>query len=822
MGVQEVSGSKKMRDKAGQEIKQRKQRAKYWVAMTAMGALVAYSPVSTAARVLYAQDTRELAQAASRQQPIAGRRATQEFSIPRGPLSGVLAEFETLTGIRATLAREGIGDVESPGVSGNFTPDEALQRLLDGTGVVSSFTAADAVLLDLRGRDEQVMVTAEMPTMPLSSPKYTEPLRDVPQTITVIPKAVIEQQGATTLRDVLRNVPSLTVAAGEGGTPAGDNLTLRGFSARNDIFVDGVRDLGPQSRDPFNLEAVEVVSGPGSSFTGRGSTGGTINMVSKAPGTAPVYAGSVQLGTDHTKRVTGDVNVPLDGLGRGASFRLNALYHDSEVAGRNVVNYERWGLAPSLAFGLGTPTRATLSYFKLEQNNLSDYGIPWVPATNNALAAYRDKPAPVPRETFYGFRARDQEKMGSDLATVKVEHDFSDSLTLRTQVRFGDSTRDSIATPPRFANNNSTAINREMRSWITDDTVWDNQTDVKADFRTGSIEHALVSGLSLTREGNIRKTRTAPNSPTTLLNPNPDDVYTGVITTGPIVGDVTGDSLAVYGFDTAKLSPRWELTGGLRWEYFGVYGTSTTGAPVRRVDRMTSGRTALVFKPKANGSVYFSYGTSLNPSLEGLSYGAANTSIEPEKTYSVEAGSKWGLFQDRLLLSGAIFQTEKTNARTPGIDPGDPPQVLDGRQRVRGFELSATGNVTRRLGLFATYDMLDNRIVKSNNAAEVGKRLQNIPRNSFSAWTTYQSPWRISVGGGVRYIGKRFGNNSNTRFVEGYWLLEMMAAVQVNSHLDLRLNMFNLTDEYYFDRLGGGHLIPGPARSASITTNFRF
>ena len=545
-------------------------------------------------------------------------------------------------------------------------------------------------------------------------------------------------------------------------------------------------------------------------------------MVSKAPGTALAYGGSLQLGTDSTKRVTADVNVPLQRLGRGTAFRLNALYHDSDVAGRNAVTYERWGVAPSLAFGLGTPTRVTLNYFKLEQNNLSDYGIPWVPATNNVLVDYRDKPAPVPRETFYGFRSRDKEKMGSDLATMKVEHDFSDNLTLRNQLRYGYSTRDSIATPPRFASNNSTTINREMRSWITQDTVWDNQSDLRAQFRTGSIEHSVVSGLSLTREMNTRKTRTAPNSQTTLLNPNPDDVYTGVITTSPIVGDVTGDSLGVYAFDTVRLSQQWELTGGLRWEYFGVYGTSTAGAPVGRVDRMTSGRASLMYRPRPTGSVYFSYGTSLNPSLEGLSYSTANTAIEPEKTYSYELGSKWSLFQERLLFSGALFQTDKTNARTPGIDPGDPPQVLDGRQRVRGFELSATGNVTRRLGVFATYDMLDSRVVESNNPAEVGKRLQNVPRNSFSTWTTYQSPWRVSVGGGVRYIGKRYGNNTNTRFVDGYWLLEMMAAVQVSEHLDLRVNLYNLTDEYYFDRLGGGHVIPGTARSASISTNVRF
>jgi catecholate siderophore receptor len=293
-------------------------------------------------------------------------------------------------------------------------------------------------MFELRGPDSSIDVTEQAP---LSSLKYTEPLRDIPQTITVISKSMIEEQGATTLRDVLRNVPGLTMTAGEGGTAAGDNLTLRGFSARNDLFVDGVRDISPQSRDPFNMEEVEVVKGPGSAFTGRGSTGGSINLVSKAPSLSRMFGGTFNFGTDGTKRVSADVNMPLRFLGEHTAFRLNVLAHDSGVAGRDVVNNQRWGVAPSLAFGLGTPTRLTLSYFKLKQDNISDYGIPWVPATNNVLTAYRDRPAPVPRETFYGFRSRDYERMGSDMATVKYEYDFSDALQLRNQLRYGRSTR---------------------------------------------------------------------------------------------------------------------------------------------------------------------------------------------------------------------------------------------------------------------------------------------------------------------------------------------------------------------------------------------
>jgi catecholate siderophore receptor len=801
--------------------KSRRRGLRHWViAASAMGMLVAYSTGSRAVTLRYVRVSDSWVGFLSMQ---GQTQQTQRFGIPSGTLDEVLTAFEKVTGFRVEVQNEKMRSLASPGVSGMYSTEQALRQLLAGTGISYSFVEPTLVRLEIRAQSGTVEVK-DGGVSEVSSPKYTEPLRDTPQTITVIPKAVIEEQGATTLRDVLRNVPGLTVTAGEGGTPAGDNLTLRGFSARNDVFVDGVRDLGPQSRDPFNLEQVEVVKGPGSAYTGRGSTGGSINLVSKIPSLRPVYGFTLDLGTDRTKRVTADLDFPLARLGLGdhSAFRLNLLVHDAGVAGRNVVENERWGAAPSLSFGVGQPTRLTLSYFHLQQNNISDYGIPWVPVTNNVLVAFRDRPAPVPRETFYGFRNRDSEKMRSDLATVKFEHDFDDKLSLRNQFRYGRSTRDSFATPPRFAANNSTVINRELRSWLTEDTVWDNQSDLRAGFSTGKVEHELIAGVVLTRENNIRRTRTAPNAVTTLLDPNPEDVFTGAITTSPIVGDITGNSQALYAFDTAKLGQMWELNGGLRWDRFDAAGTTTTAVPIARVDKMLSFRGGVVFKPKPQGSIYASYGTSLNPSLEGLSYGTANTAIDPEKTYTFDAGSKWDFLAGRLLLTGAGFRVEKTNARTPGLLPGDPVQVLQGRQRVSGIELSASGRFTHTWQIFSAYTLLDSETVDSNTAAEIGKELVNTPRNSFNLWTTYALPQRLTLGGGLRFVGKRYGNTINTRFVASYWTADLMASYPLTKHVDLKLNIYNLTDKYYFDRLGGGHLIPGPGRSATVSMGFKF
>jgi catecholate siderophore receptor len=780
-------------------------KPQYWVAM---GALAACSVSGSGAAK--AQTAR-----APQPQSFGHALAALRFSIEAGTLEDALKDFERVTGWQVTIPEAGMRTLESKGATGLMSAAQALRRILAGTGLAFDMTGESAATLRIDEVRSSIDVTDRAP---VASPRYTEPLRNLPQTISVIPKDVIEQQGATSLTDVLRNVPGLTIAAGEGGTPAGDNLTIRGNSARNDIFVDGVRDLSPQSRDPFNLEQVEVTKGPTSAVSGRGSAGGTVNLISKGPGLSRTLGGSFALGNAETRRASLDVNTRL---GERSGFRMNLLKHDSGVAGRDVVKNDRWGAAPSLAFGLGTPTRLTFSYYKLRQDNLSDYGIPWVPATNNALAAYRDQPAPVPRNTFYGFRDRDREVLNQDTGTARFEHEFSDALQLRSQLRYGRAGRNSVATPPRFAGNDSTAINRELRSWVATDRIWDTQTDVRAQFATGGIRHSLVTGGAYTNEHNLRVNRTAPNSPTTLLHPNPDDVYTGAIAVSPFTGNLTGTTQALWAFDTAKLGDHWEATGGLRFERFHVDGVSTVPALVEQKVNMTSLRAGLIYKPAQHGSVYASYGSSLSPSLEGLSYSTSNTAIPPEKTYTTEVGTKWDMAGNRLLLTGAIFRVAKDNARTPGLLPTDPPQVLSGRQVSQGIELSASGAITRSFRVLGAYSLIDARIRNSNTAAEVGRFFQNTPRNSASVWATYTAK-RFTAGVGPRFMGRRFGNNTNTRKVDGYATVDAMVSYKVHDRLDLRLNVSNLSDTYYFERLGGGHVIPGPSRYVLLTTNFHF
>lgn len=757
-------------------------------------------------------------------------RSPRPFDIPPGNLETVLAAFTRATGIAVRTTDLAIHALASPGVSGTFTAADALDRLLLDTGVYYRFTAAKAVELSLTTVSESIDVTVSPSP---SSPKYTEALLNIPQTLTVIPQKLMQEQGAATLRDVLRNVTGISIQAGEGGGGLpGDNLSIRGFAARNDVYVDGVRDFGAYSRDPFNIDQVEVSKGPASLYGGRGSTGGSLNLSSKRPLLTELKEVTVAGGTDSYGRATIDYNQPLEGLS-GAAFRINGMWTQGGVAGRDAVENERWGIAPSLAFGLDSPTRVTLSYSHLDQDNLPEYGIPWVPPTNVPLARYADQPAPVSFDNFYGLRDRDYEKTVTGIANAELAHDFNDATTLRSLVRYGKAERDSIITAPRFVSNDSTLLNRQLQSRDLEDDILALQNDLTSRFSTGGVEHAVVAGVEVARENSKNYARTGPTAPVAdLFNPDPDAPYAGPVTRTGARTESQADTIGVYASDTLHFGEHWQVVGGLRWDRFDIdFDSVAVGGvltPFERTDSELSWRSGVVYKPVPQGSVYLSYGTSFNPSADGvtgLSLAANTVDLEPEKSRGYELGTKWDLAAGgarRLSVSAAVFRTEKTNARTPGIDPGDPPLVLEGEQRIDGVELGLTGQLTSGWSAFLGYTFLDSEVVRSNTPAEVGNPLANTPRHSGNLWTTYHWARGFELGGGINYVDDRYNNNTAVRVAPAYTLLDLTAAYQVNQLLTLRLNVNNLTDKRYIDRVGGGHFIPGAGRSVALTTGFGF
>ena len=677
---------------------------------------------------------------------------------------------------------------------------------------------------------------ADVPAIVITGEKYRintlntrlPDLRDAPQSISVIPREVIEQQSASTLRDVLRNVSGISMAAGEGGGgPAGDNLTLRGFAARNDIFVDGIRDFASYTRDTFNIEQVEVVKGPSSAQTGRGSTGGYINLFSKQPMATTFVGGTLGVGAPSFVRSTGDFNFGGGDLGLGGTaLRVNTLYQKSDTPGRDFVETKRWGLAPSVAFGLGGSTRAIASLTWLKQDNVPDYGIPFVPAAHTGLAEFADEPAPVDYDNYYGLLERDYEKLRSSILTFAVEHDLTDSVRIANTTRYGHAKRDSIYSAPRFVNNVDPLIRPNDQSRDTVDQILLNQSNLFAEFATGSLRHDLIAGFEISREKSRNQLRDVTDGdPTDLFDPDPTRPWNGTIEDIPgAVVRAKADSIAAYLFDTIDITDQLLVSGGLRYEH---YETEFIGAPpavpLGRTDNNLTWRAGVTWKPVQRLSLYAGAGTSVNPSIENMTQTNvtdALAALKPERSRTFEVGAKWDGFDGRLLLNAALFRTDKLNARTDGL-AGEPATVLEGKQRVDGIELGATGRLTDDWSIIATYAYLDTEIRESNDPLEVGNRLRNVPDHSGSLWTTYDLPWGVEIGGGVRYVGKRYTNELNNREIDPYWVTDATIAYDVNRQVTLRLNAFNLFDERFIDQVGGGHFIPGPGRSILATVSFR-
>jgi len=685
---------------------------------------------------------------------------------------------------------------------------------------------------------ETVIIQGQLPenyntNVPLL-PRLTEPLIDTPQTINVIPEQVLRDRAVTNINDALRTVTGISIGAGEFSWQ-GNNPTIRGFVARGDIFLDGIRDFGSYARDPFNLQSVEVLKGPASILFGRGSTGGVINQPSKTPMLDDFTDATAIFGTDYTRRGTIDVNRVIPELGANTAFRLNLMAHAQTVAERNVGKQERFGIAPSLAFGIGTPTRLTISYFNQTSNDVPDYGLPW----------FGTVVAPVERQKFYGYTS-DWLNTSANVGTVRFEHDFNPNVTVRSTTRYAHYTRDFRISEPIITGQASTPldqVNVNFNMWTgpaLESLAW-QQVDAVVKFNTGGLAHTLVAGVEGGQERSKQNFDNVAGVGTTLmLTPDPNRPFTG--TTFPRAhADTSAWSFAVYAIDTIHIGERWEVNLGFRADYFKTdytatrYSTTNFGQvtgldDVQRVDREPSYRGAIVYKPRPNGSIYFAYGTSFNPSAENLSQittgrGLAiqNKDLAPEENETFELGTKWDVRGGRLSLTASVFQLEKENARVPDANtPGF--NILGGTQRVRGYELGLVGNLTDDWRAIVGYTFLDGQVTKSApGAAPVGAPQINTPKHSFSFFTDYRIIDEFEVGIGGQYVSSRYASNTAPiKKVDGYWTFDAMAKYDISERMYLQLNVNNILNEYYYDQLHPFHVVPGAGRTVLVSMNFNF
>lgn len=729
-------------------------------------------------------------------------------------------------------------------------------------------TSGNAIALDATSVTGEAQDSTSYQVEKASSPKYTAPLIDTPRSVTVIPQQVLKDTGALNMQDALRTVPGITFGAGEGGNPQGDRPFIRGFDAQGDTYLDGVRDTGSQSREIFAVESIEVSKGPNSAIGGRGAAGGTINLVSKKAHLGDSFDGGFTYGSDQTRRYTLDGNYQFSDSAAG---RLNLMSHESNVAGRDSVDYDRWGVAPSLVFGLGTDTRVNLDYYHLESNDTPDSGIPYtMPASGKSADRTKsnpDKPyAGGDSSNFYGLTDRDFRKTRTDTATFAIEHDLSDALTVKNTLRHGSSMQDYILTQPDDSkgNVNNGTVWRRANTRVSNTDTTTNQTDLFGDIYIAGFKNSFSTGIEFSREESEKSgynvdTDTVPGGSantnctpamvgassgfncTSLSNPTPSDPWNGAISRNYAGTDTDANTRAIYLFDTLELSEQWLVNMGLRYDHFDTKYKSYNAAGAttykgKDTSEFVTGQFGVVYKPAENGSIYASYATSATPpgnyvgeGQEGNALGGTpdrsgnqiKSDMEPETTKNYEIGTKWDLLNDRLSLTADIFRTEKDNARVQ-VDATTYENA--GTTRVQGIELSATGKITDKWQVFAGYAYMDSEQVDGGPLSVTdGNELPNTPKNSASVWTTYQITPKLTVGGGAFYVDDVFGSVANTTMVDSYVRYDAMAAYKLTKNIDLQLNVQNLTDETYYDKAFSTHFANQAAgRTALLSTNFHF
>lgn len=744
--------------------------------------------------------------------------------------------------------------------------------------VLHAETNTDPVAQQGDGKMPEVTVTGRAANNEFQIPqrsasdKFTAPLLDTPKSVTVVPSEVIAQTGATSLADALRTVPGITMGAAEGGNPVGDNLFIRGYNAQTDTYIDGIRDSGSQSREVFAIEQVEVVKGPNSAYGGRSSAGGGVNIVSKTAKLDNFYNGSVGFGTDNYKRVTADVNRQI---GADSAFRISVMGHENDVPGRGPVGGDRWGIAPTIGFGLSGPTQVNLSYYHMESNELPDTGIPFNNPFSTGVNVTKNgngTPLSVPRDSFYGLTNRDFRDTETDIATVDVKHDFGNGLTLRNVTRYGKTSQDYVWTQPDDSKGNVVlygTVWRRANTRVTETETLANSTALSGEARTGTLKHNFSTGIEFSREQTDRgtyiftpgtdnlltKNTTCPTSGAAtgyncapLLGANPDDPWVYERALSPAKSGIRTNTRAAYAIDTIEFTPQWLLNVGVRWDdyrsvldtpQYTLNGKTTPTVHAEVNATFTNYQAGLVWKPAANSSVYLSYGTSSTPpgndagdGLDGLS--VAVQYLKPQESRNFELGTKWEVLARRLSLSAALFKSDMNNARVTAPD-GTTQNV--GKKSVRGFELGASGSITNAWQVFGGYTWLDGRVDDNGftNTAPTGAPavwvpspyngnvFPTTPKHSASLWTTYKVLPALTVGGGLNAMSKVYANVNNNKWAPGYTRFDAMANYIVNNNVSLQLNVQNLADKLYFDKVSSPHYAGvGAGRSASLTASFKY
>lgn len=654
-----------------------------------------------------------------------------------------------------------------------------------------------------------------------SALKIDAPLRDIPQTVNVVPESVIKDQGAQSMEDVLKNVPGVGLSNGDGQR---DQVTIRGFSAIGDLYIDGVRDDALYFRDLSNIERVEVIKGPAAVLYGRGSSGGLINSISKKPGFAPKQEVGMTLDTEGKRRTQFDSGW-ADPQGNQA-YRITGAYEDSDTF-RDDGYIDRKAIAPSAYFKLSDDLELNLGATYLYDKRLIDFGIP----------ALGNRPVDVDRSKRFGSGNASQDYARSEVFsfTASLDYRINDDFTLTNTSRYYryDLDRNNTladSSPTRFvtAPNGELLVKLNRGNVARDESGVFNQTELKQQAQLAGMQHNLLYGVEVGFQDKYQRVYSQNNVARVpvfrdALVAVPDHAST-LSSDGTNYQQTTG----FYVQDLIELTSQWKALLGVRYDIFGqeYNDARVQNVDLDRTDKTWSPRAGLVFQPDQIQSYYVSVSRSYQPSGEVFAVSPTNAGLEPEETTNYEVGAKWDLLDSRLSLTAAVFRLERTNMKT--ADPTNPNlTILAGEQRTDGFEATLSGQLSDKWQVYAGYAYLDAEITKSNSktngVANEGQVPTLTPRNSANVWLvhTLTPHWRVAAG--ANYVDDRYTALDNNVVMPAYTTFD--AALLYNEqHWDMALRLKNAFDrDYYASAHGSVDLVtPGAPRTLEASVNYKF
>lgn len=724
------------------------------------------------------------------------------------------------------------------------------KRRLLPLGALMLAASVSAWAEDERNTDhEQVLPQVNVKAMPENSKdsvrttstsigKGQQDIRDIPQSITVVTEKLINDAKLTTLREALHYTSGITFAATENGTD--QDIRLRGFpiASTGDLLIDGMRDPSQYERDTFNYDRIEVMRGAASMVFGRGSTGGVINQVNKQPFLNNHNEVITTIGSGNFRRLTGDFNIKTSA---SSALRLNVMRNTADNHGAGI---DKYGIAPTYSWGLGTNDEFSIGLFHLKVDNVPQAGLRWLDGAVPRIDA----------GNFYGTQS-DYLRGEATYGTLSHRHRFGDGGQLHSQLRSGVYERAQWSSVAGFANG-TTAGNLSDATVITRRGLAPRkdryqgtylQSDYSNKYQWLGLKHELLGGIDAAYEQANRYTAYGnistgfPKGDTSVGKPN-DGATLATAPTYRDGGDYSSKSFGVYIQDLVKVAPHWKLLGGVRFDTFSgkfsniTYANRdlTTPGSVSRAniaDSVFSYRTGVLYQPTTASSFHLSYGTSFNTAADSYRYVTPQTAnTPPEKSRNLEIGAKLDWLNGQLSTRAALFRTEKFNERTSDADYASSTYLLSGKRHSQGLELDVVGRLSRAWEIYLSYTYIPSARIDQagSDHAAVGARIGLTPKNSGAAWLSYQATSKLRIAGGVRGVSenrplqKSNGAANTTRRAAGYVVADAMLEYVINPTWSTQLNVSNLTNRTYGDQLYPGLVITGAPRQVLLSLAARF